>query len=135
MVKHAVNLTQDALRSCNKTLRRARVAILGTVNPPTGIFVKMLEVKGAKVSLYDPLSRRESVDLGLVKSSNLNETVEGADCIVVLTREEQFKNLNLKKLKALTKTPAVIVDLAGAFEPKKVETEGFIYRGLGRGIE
>ena len=135
MVKHAVNLTQDALRACNKTLRRARVAVLGTVNKPTGNFVKMLELKGAKVSLYDPLAKRESLDLGVVKSSSLNESVEGTDCIVILTSEDQFKNLNLKKLKALTKTPAVIVDLAGAFEPKKVETEGFIYRGLGRGIE
>ena len=135
MVKHAVNLTQEALRTCNKTLRRARVAVLGTVNQHTSIFVKMLELKGAKVSLFDPLSRRESLDLGVVKSSNLNETVEGTDCIVILTSEEQFKNLNLKKLKALTKTPAVIVDLAGVFEPKKVETDGFIYLGLGRGTE
>ncbi len=135
MIKHAVNLTQDSLRSCNKTLRRARVAVLGTVNAPTGVFVKMLESKGAKVSLFDPLSRREAVDLGVVKSSSLNETVEGTDCVVVLTGEDQFKNLNLKKIKALTKTPAVIVDLAGVFEPKKVETEGFIYRGLGRGTE
>ena len=44
MVKHAVNLTQDALRSCGKTLRRARIAVLGTVSPSTatGVFVKML---------------------------------------------------------------------------------------------
>jgi UDPglucose 6-dehydrogenase len=102
----------------------------------TSIFVNMLELKGAKVSIYDPLSKRESLDLGTVKSSSLNETVEGADCIVILTDEDQFKNLNLKKLKALTKTPAVIVDLAGTFaQPKTVEAEGFIYRGLGRGIE
>lgn len=136
MVKHAVSLTQDTLRSCNKTLRRARVAVLGKVNHLTSIFVNMLELKGAKVSIYDPLSKRESLDLGTVKSSSLNETMEGADCIVILTDEDQFKNLNLKKLKALTKTSAVIVDLAGTFaQPKKVEAEGFIYRGLGRGIE
>ncbi len=135
MIKHAVYLTQNALRACNKTLGRARVAVLGTVNQPTGIFVKMLESKGAKVSLFDPLAKREALDLGVVKSRNLNETVEGVDCIIVLTDEDQFKNLNLKKLRALTKTPAVIVDLAGVFEPKKVETEGFIYRGLGRGID
>ena len=62
MVKHAVNLTQDALRSCGKTLRRARVAVLGTVNQSTAtsVFVKMLELKGAKVSLYDPSSKREA---------------------------------------------------------------------------
>ena len=33
------------------------------------------------------------------------------------------------------KTPAVIVDLIGIFEPQKVEAEGFIYLGLGRGTD
>jgi nucleotide sugar dehydrogenase len=136
MVKHAVNLTQDALRRCGKTLRRAKIAVLGAVNPSTAtvVFVKMLELKGAKASLYDPTSKRDALDLGVVKTS-LNEAVEGADCIVILTGEEQFKNLNLRKLKPLTKTPSVIVDLAGAFEPQKVETEGFLYCGFGRGRE
>jgi len=33
----------------------------------------------------------------------------------------------------LMKNPAVIVDLTGKVEPSQVETEGFLYRGLGRG--
>jgi UDP-N-acetyl-D-mannosaminuronate dehydrogenase len=134
MVKHAVNLTQEALRSCNKTLRRAKIAVLGSVNPNTTAvaFVKSLVLKGAKTNLYDPASKGDALDLGVVKSS-FNEAVEGVDCVVILTGEEQFKHLNLKKLKAMTKTPSVIVDLAGAFEPGTVEAEGFIYRGLGRG--
>ena len=70
--------------------------------------------------------------MGVVKSS-LNEAVEGVDCIVILTGEEQFKHLNLRKLKAITKTPSVMVDLAGVLERNAVEAEGFIYRGLGRG--
>jgi len=136
MVKHAVNLTQDALRSCGKTLRRARVAVLGTANPTTatGVFVKLIEQKGAKASLYDPISKMGPQEWRIVKT-NLNEAVEGTDCIVILTGQEQFKNLNLKKLKALMKTPPVIVDLIGIFEPKKVEAEGFIYCGLGRGTD
>ena len=136
MVKHAINLTQDALQGCGKTLRRARIAVLGTVNPSTAtvVFVKMLELKGAKASLYDPTSKRDAIDLGVIKTS-LNEAVEGADCIVILTGEQQFKQINLRKLRPRMKTPSVIVDLAGAFEPQKVETEGFIYRGLGRGNE
>lgn len=136
MVKHAVNLTQDALRSGGKPLRRARVAVLGTANPTTatGIFVKMIELKGAKASLYDPISKMGPQEWRVVKTS-LNEAVEGTDCIVILTGQEQFKNLNLKKLKALMKTPSVIVDLIGIFEPKKVEAEGFIYFGLGRGTD
>ncbi|HUJ84867.1 MAG TPA: UDP binding domain-containing protein [Candidatus Acidoferrales bacterium] len=134
MVKHAVNLTQEALRSCDKTLRRAKIAVLGSVNPNTTAvaFVKSLLLKGAKINLYDPASKGDALDLGVVKSS-FNEAVEGVDCVVILTGEEQFKHLNLKKLKAMTKTPSVIVDLAGAFEPDAVEAEGFIYRGLGRG--
>jgi nucleotide sugar dehydrogenase len=136
MVKHAVNLTQDALSSCGKPLRRAKVAVLGTANPTTatGIFVKMIELKGAKASLYDPVSKTGPQEWCIVKT-NLNEAVEGTDCIVILTGQEQFKNLNLKKLKALMKTPSVIVDLIGIFEPKKVEAEGFIYCGLGRGTD
>ncbi len=134
MVKHAVNLTHDALRSCNKTLRRAKIAVLGEVNPSTTAvaFVKLLLQKGAKASLYDPASKGDALELGVVKTS-LNEAVEGVDCIVILTGEEQFKHLNLRKLKAMTKTPSVIVDLAGVLEREAVEAEGFIYRGLGRG--
>jgi UDP-N-acetyl-D-mannosaminuronate dehydrogenase len=136
MVKHAVNLTQDTLSRCGKPLRRAKVAVLGTANPTTatGIFVKMIELKGAKASLYDPILKVGPQEWRIVKT-NLNEAVEGTDCIVILTGQEQFKNLNLKKLKALMKTPAVIVDLIGIFEPKKVEAEGFIYCGLGRGTD
>jgi UDP-N-acetyl-D-mannosaminuronic acid dehydrogenase len=136
MVKHAVNLTQDALRSGGKPLRRAKIAVLGTANPTTatGIFVKMIEQKGAKPTLYDPISKMGPQEWRVVKTS-LNEAVEGTDCIVILTGQEQFKNLNLKKLKALMKTPSVIVDLIGIFEPKKVEAEGFIYCGLGRGTD
>ena len=136
MVKHAVNLTKEALRRGGKPLRRAKIAVLGTANPTTatGVFVRMIEQKGAKPSLYDPVSKMGPQDWRVVKT-NLNEAVEGTDCIVVLTGQEQFKNLNLKKLKALMKTPAVIVDLIGIFEPQKVEAEGFIYLGLGRGTD
>jgi UDP-N-acetyl-D-mannosaminuronic acid dehydrogenase len=136
MVKHAVKLTQDALRIGGKPLRRAKIAVLGTANPTTatGVFVKMIELKGAKPNLYDPVSKMGPRDWRVVKTS-LNEAVEGTDCIVILTGQEEFKKLNLKKLKALMKAPAVIVDLIGIFEPQKVEAEGFIYLGLGRGTE
>ncbi len=134
MVKHAVFLTQDALRSCDKTLRRAKIAVLGSIGQSTSAaaFVKLLLQKGAKATLYDPVSKGDLSDLGAVKTS-LNEAVEGVDCMVILTAEEQFKHLNLRKIKAMTKTPSIMVDLAGAFERESVEAEGFTYRGLGRG--
>jgi UDP-N-acetyl-D-mannosaminuronic acid dehydrogenase len=136
MIKHAVNLTAAALRAGGKTLRRGKVAVLGSAisDSAAAAFVRLLEQKGSKVSLYDPAARREPLDTRVVKRS-LNETVEGADCIVLLSEVDQLGRLNLKKIKALMKSPSVMVDLVGKFEPAKVETEGFIYAGLGRGVE
>ena len=135
MVRHAANLTCEGLKSCGKSLRRSKVAVLGPVNPESGLglFVKMLEQKGATVTQYNPNAKKdtESED---VKTS-INEAVEGADCIVLLSGSEQFNHVNLKKLKALVKSPAVIVDLAGKFDPAQIDTEGFIYTGLGKGTD
>lgn len=138
MIKHAVNLTQEALRSCNKSLRRARVAVLGTANQNTATeeYIKLATVKGAKIALYDPArAKNEASEATPVLKRSLNETVEGADCLVVLTGQEQFNRLNLKKLRAVMKNPAVLVDLIGVAEPEKVQAEGFIYRGIGRGLD
>ncbi len=138
MVKHAINLTQEALRGCDKSLRRARVAVVGTANQNTATeeYIKSATAKGAKITLYDPLlAKTDTLDLTPVLKKSLSETVEGADCLVILTGREQFARLNLKKLRTVMKSPAVLVDLVGVAEPKKVEAEGFIYRGIGRGID
>lgn len=134
MVKHAVNLTQEGLRNCGKSLRRARVAIIGADNTQSDMsaFVGMLKMKGAKINLYDPKANKEQSNLRAVKTK-LSDAIEGADCIVILPAQEQLNRLNLKKLKVLMRKPSVIVDLTGTLEPKKVTTEGFIYCGLGRG--
>ena len=136
MVRHAVNLTRDALRGCGKTLRRARVAVLGAAKPATLMFVEMLERKGAKTSLYDPwLPKTELANMARVFRRSLKEAVEGADCMVVLNEVGRFKRLNFKKLRAVMKMPAAVVDLTGLIEPQKAEDTGFTYRGLGRGWE
>jgi nucleotide sugar dehydrogenase len=137
-VKHAINLTQEALRSCDKSLRRAKVAILGTVNQNTAItkYIETATARGAKVSLYDPsVTKNEALDTMPILKKSLNETVESADCLVILTGQEQFKRLNLKRLKAIMKKPAVLIDLIGITAPEKVQAEGFIYHGIGRGMD
>ncbi|MCL2172814.1 MAG: 3-hydroxyacyl-CoA dehydrogenase NAD-binding domain-containing protein [Candidatus Bathyarchaeota archaeon] len=137
-VKHAINLTQKVLRSCGKSLRRAKVAVLGTPNQntTTSKYIETATAKGAKVALYDPLLvKNETPDTMPVLKKSLSETVEGADCLVILTGQEQFKRLNLKRLKTVMKKPAVLVDLIGIAELEKVQAEGFIYCGIGRGMD
>ncbi|MGQ9539068.1 MAG: nucleotide sugar dehydrogenase [Candidatus Bathycorpusculaceae bacterium] len=144
-LRHGVNLVREALKSCGKTLRRAKIALLGLSQTPNmadtpknslKTFVKMLESKGGRLVLYDPyLSRRTAKNLEQTAfEKSLTEAVEGADCIVIFTGHDQFKRLNLKKLKLLSKVPAAIVDFEGVLDPTKVEDEGFIYRGFGRGV-
>jgi UDPglucose 6-dehydrogenase len=141
MVKHATNLTYEALRAGGGTLRRAKIAVLGAESKDGVTFVGLLEGKGAKITRYHAnsnefvgnLSDGDHSDSAKAKKT-LNEAVEGTDCVVLFSAEEQLKRLNLKKLRALMKSPASFVDLAGVMEPQKVEAEGFIYRGLGRGV-
>ncbi len=144
-LKNAANLIREALKTCGKTLRRAKLSILGVSQTPNVMDIpksslktlgEILEAKGAKINLYDPyLPSKTSIELkqASIKKS-LTEAVEGADCIVIFTGHDQFKRLNLKKLKLMAKMPAAIVDFEGVIDPVKAEAEGFIYRGLGRGV-
>lgn len=144
-LKHGVELIRDALKNCGKPMRRAKIALLGfsqtpnAMDIPNGSMVKlvgMLEGKGAKLAIYDPyfvgktLTEIERV----VTKKNLAEAVEGADCIVILIGHDQFKRINLRKFRLLAKMPAAVVDFEGVLDPAKVEAEGFIYRGFGRGV-
>jgi UDP-N-acetyl-D-mannosaminuronic acid dehydrogenase len=137
IVRHAVNLVQGVLRDCGKTLRRARIAVLGeTTRGASEMFVKLLLRKGARINAYSSRGVKDEGSTSLIASKrSLVEAVESCDCIVILTAEEQFRRLNLKSLRSLMKTPAAVVDLVSAFEREKVESEGFLYRGLGRGVE
>ncbi len=143
MAKHAANLVGDALRNCGRTFRRAKVSILGISeipnmkSPPKRLvkkLAKIMEKRGAKINVYDPYFSDDSADAGRSMKKTLAETLQGANCIVLITPHDQLKRLSLNKLKVVMKMPAAIVDLAGVFEPEKVEKEGFLYRGLGRGV-
>jgi UDP-N-acetyl-D-mannosaminuronic acid dehydrogenase len=132
--KHAVSLVQDALRNGGKPLRRARIAVLGVEGADA--LVELLETKGAKVTWFNPAvsGEEESEENPHASKKTLNEAVEGTDCLVVLAGEAQAGNLSFKRLLALMRNPAALVDLTGLLDPVKVEEAGFVYRGLGRGV-
>jgi len=144
ILKHTVGLIRESLKNCGKTLRRAKVSLLGISqakntkdiqNASAKKLAKNLETKGAKVRLYDPyLSRKDLADSTQNFRKNLKEAIEGVDCIVIFTGHDRFKRLNLKRLKIMARMPAGIVDLEGVVDPEKAQMEGFIYRGLGRGV-
>ncbi|MBS7640889.1 MAG: nucleotide sugar dehydrogenase [Candidatus Bathyarchaeia archaeon] len=143
-IKRALNLIKSAFNAMNKTIRKSRIAVLGVSYKPNIKEIKgslvislinLLQSKGAEVKVFDPFySPAELRDANLPAGGSLSKTIEGVDCIVIAVGHERFKRLNLGRISVLMKKPPAIVDLAYVVDPRRAEEEGFIYRGLGRGV-
>ncbi|TRO47756.1 hypothetical protein E2P47_03995, partial [Candidatus Bathyarchaeota archaeon] len=136
MIKHAVSLTQDALSACGKPLRRAKIALMGNsrTGSPASILAEMLETKGSKINFYDPRGYEKTRNYGSTSlKKTLKDTIEGTDGLIIVLEQDQIKRLNLKKIRALMKKKAAIIDLAGIVDPEKADKAGLIFRGIGRG--
>lgn len=79
---------------------------------------------------YDYLNGIEE-DADLIFCSNEYQTAEGVDALVIMTEWNQFRNLDLKKIKNLMKGN-FFFDLRNVYDRSKVEEYGFIYEGVGR---
>jgi len=143
MLNRTVHLTRDALRSCGKTVRRARISVLGVsgranVKEVNHFFarnlVTTLSKNGARVHVYDPFfSPKELAELDYQFERTLGKSVEGTDCLLIVVGHDRFKRLNLRRIKFLVRKPAAIVDVCNVIDPNYARKEGFTYRGLGRG--
>jgi UDP-N-acetyl-D-mannosaminuronic acid dehydrogenase len=141
---HSIRLVRDALKSCQKTLRRAKISVFGisslpnrkrVTNSAPKKLVNQLKKRGASVKVYDPFfSHNELLSMGYTAESSLSKTVEGADCLVVAVAHDRFTRLNLRRIQMLMKQPAAIVDMGQVVDPVKAERAGFVYRGFGRGV-
>jgi len=142
--KQAYNLIKDAIHSCEKTVKRSKIAVLGVSCHPNMKeargsqvldLVRLLRRRGVRISVYDPyFTYKELSQLGYPAEKTLGKTLERADCLLIAVGHEKFKHLSLGRIKAMMKKPPVIVDLAHIIDPAEAEREGFIYRGLGRGV-
>ncbi len=144
MLTHTVRLVKEALRSCGRTMRRARILVLGASSHPnmkehrgssSRKLVGMLKRRGASVQVYDPFfSPKELKQMRYPAERTLTKSVEGVDCLLITVRHDRFKRLNLRRIKFLARKPTAIVDMARVIDPSKAEKEGFVYRGIGKGI-
>ncbi|UCG63393.1 MAG: UDP-glucose/GDP-mannose dehydrogenase family protein [Deltaproteobacteria bacterium] len=99
--------------------------------------VQALLNKGAQIRAYDPAGMDEFQkvvnDEKISYWKNAYEAARGAEALVFLTEWNEFRNLDLKKLKNTLAKP-VILDLRNIYEPERVTDIGFRYMGVGRGI-
>ena len=88
---------------------------------------------GGEVVAFDPIAmdncKRIFPQITYAKSSF--EAAEGADAVVVVTEWNEFKQINLEKLKAAMKGQYVF-DGRNLYDPDKMRRAGFVYHGIGR---
>jgi UDPglucose 6-dehydrogenase len=101
---------------------------------PSLAIVPRLQAAGATVRAYDPEGMREAKKLldDVAWCSDPYEVADGADCLVLITEWNAFRNLDLRQLKQAMREPA-LADLRNVYDPASVEAAGFRYMGVGRG--
>ena len=101
---------------------------------PSLDIVPALQALGAKVQAFDPEGAKEAAHMlpGVAFKSGAYDAAEGADALVILTEWDQFRALDLDRLKSLLKAP-VVVDLRNVYKPAEMVRHGFTYASIGRG--
>lgn len=89
--------------------------------------------RGATVRAFDPVAMEESKHYieGIEYASDEYSALEDADALVIVTEWNQFRSLDLEKVKSILKSPK-IADLRNIYEPEDMRELGFEYVGVGR---
>jgi UDPglucose 6-dehydrogenase len=135
-------MAEKVIAAAGGDVRGKRIALLGLAfkpntddmrDAPSIEIVRALQAGGAEVAAYDPESMAQAQRLftDIVYCENGYACAAGADVLVIVTEWDQFRALDLDRLKAAMKSP-VIVDLRNVYRPEEVRARGFIYSSVGR---
>jgi UDPglucose 6-dehydrogenase len=100
---------------------------------PSLAIIPALQDAGATVRAFDPEGMNEARKLldGVVFCANAYEAMEGAHALVIITEWNEFRALDLGRVRGLLKTPTV-VDLRNIYKPADMAESGFYYFSIGR---
>jgi len=123
-------------------MRGRTIAVLGlTFKPntddmreaPAIPLITALHDMGAKVRAYDPvgMEQAKAVIPNVAFCNSAYSCAEGASALVIVTEWEEFRALDLERLKSVMER-AVLVDLRNIYPPEEVTRHGFVYESVGR---
>jgi UDPglucose 6-dehydrogenase len=97
-----------------------------TILPP-------LYEKGARLQVHDPQGMLQTAEIfpHFIYTDSPYAACEGADAVVLFTEWNQYRALDLARIKAVMKT-AIFIDLRNVYDPGKMREAGFHYFGVGR---
>jgi UDPglucose 6-dehydrogenase len=140
--REAVEATFEKVKDALWNLEDKRIALLGLsfkpntddvrFSPALALARRLLD-EGASVAGYDPWAgaNAKAEVPGLEIASTADDAIDGAHCMVVCTDWDDFRELDLHRVKELLAHP-IVVDGRNLFEPTKMKEEGFVYFGTGR---
>lgn len=144
----AVNQEQQ-LRMADKVkglvgdLRGKTIAVLGVAfkpntddvrEAPSEVILPELQKAGATIRVHDPIVKELPGVRNLVWCKDAYDAATGADCVVLLTEWNEYRNLEFEKLKSVMKR-AALVDCRNVYDPREVRGFGFAHAGVGRSVE
>ncbi|MCL6511571.1 MAG: UDP-glucose/GDP-mannose dehydrogenase family protein [Anaerolineae bacterium] len=96
--------------------------------------IRMIQADGGSVKAYDPVAMGNAARVlqNVKLCEDAYEVAEDSDALILATEWNEFKNLDLVRIKRVMRQP-VIVDGRNLYDPAVMRSLGFIYRGVGRG--
>ncbi len=140
------DLVMDKIRKMLWNISGKSIAVWGLAfkpdtddirSAPSIDIIKRLIAEGGKIKAYDPVAmdntKKELVGLGNIEfCSDVYSAAEDADCIVVMTEWNEFKEVDWNRINSGMTQP-FILDGRNIYDPKKLRALGFTYVGIGRG--
>ena len=136
-------MARRVVAACGGDVRGKTIAILGlTFKPntddmreaPSIAIIQALQDAGAKIRAYDPegVEQAKTMLSHVEYATNAYACLEGADAACLVTEWDEFRALDLDRVKALLASP-VLVDLRNVYRPDEARKRGFTYLSIGRG--
>lgn len=100
---------------------------------PSITIINGLKALGATIKAFDPIALETAKKkiTGIEFCKDVESATQDAQLLIVLTEWNEFKQLDLSKIKALMKSP-IILDGRNIYNPTEVKRLGFTYQGVGR---
>jgi UDPglucose 6-dehydrogenase len=100
---------------------------------PSIEMIRKLQQEGARIKAYDPqaMENARAILSDVQYCESPYEVAEDSDALVIITEWDEFRNLDLSKVKKLLRQQ-VIIDGRNIFDPYEMNKLGFIYQGVGR---
>jgi UDPglucose 6-dehydrogenase len=142
--KRKLAMAAKVVRACGGSVAGKRIAVLGlTYKPktddmrdaPSLVIIPELQAAGAEVAAYDPegVEMAKAMLPGVEFADNAYACLEGADAAVVITEWDEFRALDLARVKEMLASP-ILVDMRNIYPIKTMKALGFRYVCVGRGF-